>query len=253
MELLVAGFLNKKMDNGFISLHRKIKENPIWQDRDLAFLFIHLLLSANHQRKKILRKGQEEWIERGQLKTGRNLLSLETGIPPGSIWRMIDSLRRLGILSIKSSNKYSIITIIKYNDYQLSVKNMSSKISYKRATGEQQVSTNNNDNNINNEIINHSAQGADETNQLFKIFYDTINPNINYAHKGNRDAAKWLINKYGLEKVLNAAKFAISVQGKPYAPTINTPSQLKIKMADLVAYQQKEQTKLTTKKKGLVL
>lgn len=82
---------------------------------------------------------------------------------------------------------------------------------------------------------------ANEENQLFKIFYETINPNINYSHKGNRNDAKWLINKYGLEKVLSAAKYAISVQGKQYAPTITTPSQLKNKMSELIIYQKKQQ------------
>jgi len=92
-----------------------------------------------------------------------------------------------------------------------------------------------------------------EENQLFKLFYETINPNINYAHKGNRNDATWLIGKYGIEKVINAAKFAISVQGKPYAPTINTPSQLKNKMADLVAYQKREEGKNINQSKTLIL
>lgn len=72
---------------------------------------------------------------------------------------------------------------------------------------------------------------------LFKLFYETINPNINFANKTDRTAAKWLIGKYGLEKTMVAAEYAISVQSDKYAPTITTPYQLKEKMASLAKYK----------------
>jgi len=86
------------------------------------------------------------------------------------------------------------------------------------------------------EII-QQAQLAEPINQVINIFYETINPNINYANKSNREATEWLIGKHGLEKVMNATRYAISVQKDKYAPTINTPTQLKDKMASLVKYK----------------
>lgn len=239
------------MDNGFITLHRKIQDNPIFQNSELFHLFVCLLLDANHERKRILRKGQEEWIERGQLKTGQYLLAIKTGIPRGSIHHYLMTLQNLGILSIKASSKYSIITIVKYSDYQSKKESVSSKVSSKLVTDKLHVSTNNNVNNVNNVTITHPPE-ADEVNQLFKIFYETINPNINYAHKGNRNDAKWMIDKWGLDKILMTAKYAISIQGKPYSPTITTPSQLKNKMSELRIYAEKQKT-TNQPKKGLVL
>ena len=77
-----------------------------------------------------------------------------------------------------------------------------------------------------------------ESQELFNLFYETINPNINFANKTERAAADWLIEKYGLEKVLKAAKYAISIQGVKYTPTITTPYQLKEKMSALAKYKQ---------------
>lgn len=77
-----------------------------------------------------------------------------------------------------------------------------------------------------------------ESQELFNLFYETINPNINFANKTDRSAADWLIGKYGLEKVLKAAKYAISIQGVKYTPTITTPYQLKEKMSALAKYKQ---------------
>lgn len=82
-------------------------------------------------------------------------------------------------------------------------------------------------------------------NQIIDIFYKTINPNINYANKSNRDSTNWLIGKYGLEKIIAAAKYAVSVQGQQYAPTITTPTQLKNKMAELSIFKKKSNNSTT--------
>lgn len=73
--------------------------------------------------------------------------------------------------------------------------------------------------------------------QVFEIFYRSINPNINYGNKTNRAAAEWLIHKYTLEKTLEAARYACSVQNQQFAPTITTPYQLKEKMAALIKFK----------------
>jgi DNA-binding transcriptional regulator YhcF (GntR family) len=83
----------------------------------------------------------------------------------------------------------------------------------------------------------------DEVNAVFEIFYQTINPNINYGNRTTRTAAEWLVKKYGFEKTLDIARFACSVQGQPYAPTITTPYQLKEKMAQLVVFAKRQDNK----------
>lgn len=91
-------------------------------------------------------------------------------------------------------------------------------------------------------------QGSQENqvNLLMDIFYETINPTINYARKDSRDAAQWMIDKWGFERVEKMTRYACSIHGKRYAPTITTPFQLKEKLSALKAYKDQNSTKKFT-------
>jgi len=73
---------------------------------------------------------------------------------------------------------------------------------------------------------------------VFNLFKQ-INPLINFGHKTNRKAVEELLTLGGLEKTEKLVKYAISVQGQKYAPTITTPYQLKEKLAQLKIYYNK--------------
>ena len=90
------------------------------------------------------------------------------------------------------------------------------------------------------------AQGAEQ--KLFNIFYKSINPTISFNNKTEWKAAEELITKFGEEKTFRTAEYAISIHGKPYAPNIASPYQLKAKLPDLMAYYKKENSKQTTNK-----
>lgn len=75
------------------------------------------------------------------------------------------------------------------------------------------------------------------TAPLFAAFYNTVNPGINFGNKTSRLAAEFLIRRFGLEKSLTMAAYAISIQDQPYAPTINTPYMLKEKLATLIKFK----------------
>lgn len=74
--------------------------------------------------------------------------------------------------------------------------------------------------------------------EIISIFneFKKINPSTNYGNTTQRKAIQWLIAEYGFEQSLNTVRYALSVQGKDYAPTITTPHQLKEKIAALKIY-----------------
>jgi len=148
-------------------------------------------------------------------------------------------------------------------------------VNNKRTTSEQQVNTNNNDNNDNNDnniysseknnngyqmdtngismvdagedrIVENSRgkktseQSSHEINKVFDVFYE-INPTINYGNKTSRKAAEWMIHKWGVDAVISMAEYACSIHGKPYAPTVTTPYQLKEKISTIKAYKEKQE------------
>jgi hypothetical protein len=98
------------------------------------------------------------------------------------------------------------------------------------------------------EELKYTAQGAAVQNniqiqigELFDIFKKSINPTINFGHTTQRRAAQELIEKFGYEKAINTAKYAVSIQGQKFAPTITTPYLLQTKLAELLIYYKKQQ------------
>jgi len=99
---------------GWIKLHRRIIKWD-WADDPKTFsLFIHLILMANHEEKEW--KGER--IMRGQLITGRKNLARQTGLSEQSIRTSLRRLQLTNNLTIKTTNKNSIITITNYDSYQ---------------------------------------------------------------------------------------------------------------------------------------
>lgn len=108
-----------KINNGFITLHRKIINHPVFQNSKLFKLFITLLFEANYEDTRFLsQKHGEILIKRGQLVTGRNKLSKLSHLNPNTIKCLLVTLVKLQIITTKTTNKYSVITIVKYDDYQ---------------------------------------------------------------------------------------------------------------------------------------
>lgn len=88
---------------------------------------------------------------------------------------------------------------------------------------------------------------ADPINEIFDVFYKTINPTINFGNITQRKAVEVLFEKVGYEKTLSATRYAISIQIDKYAPTITSPVQLLNKYGDLQAYYAKHNIKKESK------
>ena len=109
-----------KNNNGFIKIHRQITENMLWRKPETSHLFIHLLIKAKYKsEKQVLLDGNEIEIKRGQLITGRKKLAIETGLTENEVQYSLELLKLHQQIHNETSNQYSIITLIKYDDYQL--------------------------------------------------------------------------------------------------------------------------------------
>ncbi|CDQ39516.1 hypothetical protein [Virgibacillus salexigens] len=181
---------------GYISLHRKLMENPIWADPNYLKLWIYCLFEATHKEREQLVGNQMVKLERGQFITGRYSLSedMNRGVKPKqkldklTWWRHLNNLEKFGMLNIKSTNKYSIVTIVNYDVYQSNQhkteQDNEHQMNNKRTSDEHHLNTNNNVNNGNNKK-NSPKQVYDETSiyyQLAEYFLDKIRNN-NPEHK----------------------------------------------------------------------
>lgn len=85
-----------------------------YSDTNVVRIFLHCLLKANYQDRQW--KGMT--IERGQFVTGREILAKETGLTIQQVRTALDKLKSTGEITIKVTNKYSIITVCNYETYQ---------------------------------------------------------------------------------------------------------------------------------------
>ena len=102
------------MHSSFITLDRKILEWEWYTDPNTMRVFIHCLIKANWR--------QKEWkgitIERGSFITSGDKLSDQLNLSRKQILTSLKKLKKTGEISTKGYNKFTLISIVKYDDYQ---------------------------------------------------------------------------------------------------------------------------------------
>lgn len=150
------------MDNqGFIFLHRRFLDWEWYGEPNMVALFIHILLSANYEAKRW--KGIE--IERGQFITSLQSLSDAIGVSVMKVRTCLKRLEETGEITTKTTNKYSVITICKYDSYQSQNSDANKQITNNQQTDNKQITIkqqSNNNNIINKEINNNISSLSNE-------------------------------------------------------------------------------------------
>ena len=100
--------------NGYIRLFRKFTQWEWYKNINTKILFLHCLLKANWEDSKF--EGQV--IKRGSFVTGRKKLAKELCITEQQVRTALQHLVSTNEITIKKTNKYSIITINNYDMYQ---------------------------------------------------------------------------------------------------------------------------------------
>ena len=155
-------------NGGWICLFRKFINWEWYQDINVKVVFLHLLLTANHKDSKW--QGIE--IKRGQKITSISHLASEVNLSVRQVRTALNKLEMTNEITIETTNKYTLISIVKYNFYQ-DKDNENDKQNNtqddKRATNERQTNdkratTNNNDNNItiNNNDNNNNIPASED-------------------------------------------------------------------------------------------
>ncbi|MGA4519621.1 hypothetical protein ACPA0F_20395 [Solibacillus silvestris] len=136
-------------------MHRKVMDNPIFSNANMLKLWILCLLKATHTEHKQLVGNQIIVLQQGQFITGRDALFNEFNkgakssevVSSVSLWRWLKKFEEWQMLNIKTTTKYSVVTVFNWVEYQQSEQ----QVNNKRTANEQQMITNNNVNNANKE------------------------------------------------------------------------------------------------------
>lgn len=123
--------------DGWIKLHRSLLDWKYWGDHESLTLWIYLLQMANHK---------EGWnfrgikLNPGQLLTGRDKLADACCLHRSKVERILKKLEIEQQIEQQKTNKFRIITIVKWNEYQIgemqTEQQSEQQMSNKRATNE---------------------------------------------------------------------------------------------------------------------
>jgi len=128
---------------GWIKLHRKMT-NSVWYSKpEYVATWVHLLMRANHKDGEWMCGNQIVKIKRGQFASGRKQLSREIGITENKLRAIINHFKTNQQLHQQAFSKYSVFTVLNYDDYQES----NQQITSKPPANHQQLTTNKNDKN----------------------------------------------------------------------------------------------------------
>ncbi|MCL4510016.1 MAG: hypothetical protein M1470_02965 [Bacteroidetes bacterium] len=104
--------------NGWIKLHRQSLDSAVFQNGNLWQVWCWCLMKATHEEKKMLWNGQEIVLRPGQFLSGRFSGAKECHMKPSTFRNQIALLEELGNLDINSDSRSSLITVIKWCEFQ---------------------------------------------------------------------------------------------------------------------------------------
>ena len=103
------------IQGGWIKIHRKMVGWEWYSNPTTFCVWMHLLIEANHEPTK--------WhgltIAAGQLVTTVKQLTKSTGLSVQQVRTALSNIQSTNEITIKATNKFSIITICKYVQYQM--------------------------------------------------------------------------------------------------------------------------------------
>ena len=135
------------MQLGWIKLHRQFIKWEWYSNSTVKNLFIHLLLKANHEDKK----WQGKLIKKGSLITSYPHLADELGFSIQNIRTALNKLKSTGELTVKTTSKYSYVSITNYDDYQATNSLANSQLTVNQQATNSQLTTNKNVKNVKND------------------------------------------------------------------------------------------------------
>lgn len=192
------------MLQGWIKLYRKLLNDPIAHKPNYLALWITLLLLANHQDHEFVQKDKKRQIKRGQILTGRDALSRQTGIKSSTIERILKYFENEQQIEQQTTNKYRVITILNWESYQniekQTAKKVGSKTDSKKTANGQQMDTYKNDkNNKNDKKIHNTGKNSKFTPPTIEQIRErckekgyTIKPETFYYYY---EANGWMVGK----------------------------------------------------------
>ena len=205
---------------GWIKLHRKLSENPLWQCEPFTRgqAWVDLVLLTNHDDNYFYKRGVKIDVKRGQCGWSELALSKRWQWSRSKVRKFLNDLEKEQQIVQQKSNVTQIITINNYDKYQEKEQQKDTKKTPKR----QQKDTNKNEKNDKNEKKKNIPEFSE-----FKNYVLLKEPRIDLqALKFKYDS--WIENDWKTGKNNNITNWKTTILNTiQYLPKIDKPNIVK--------------------------
>jgi len=106
----------------WIKLHKDLLDSYCFANPVSLKIWIWILMKANYKKSHVFvpvgNSGVTVEIDRGQMLFGRFKAEEELNIDGSTIYKQLKKLEKLEQIKLQPSNYYTIVTVLKFNDYQ---------------------------------------------------------------------------------------------------------------------------------------
>lgn len=135
------------MTEGWIKLHRQIRDNPFYTNPAALSVWVECLLRASHAERDFYLKREKVTLQAGQFVIGRDEFGKAIGISGSTAWYWLLQFESDSMVDIKKTAKGSIVSVKNWVKYQV----VDSTSDNRKTADEQQMNTNKKVKNDNNE------------------------------------------------------------------------------------------------------
>ena len=175
------------MDKGWVSIHRKILKNPILKMNRSYSRFeawIYLLLRATYNNQKVVLGSDIYELKSGEILTSQKKLCKQFKWGNSRLRTFLKLLQKDGMINVKTNSKLTMITMLKFNDFQ------KRQTENKYQTNIKQIHSNKG-NKINKDIYTRIDEFKKQCEELLPTEHDEYENFINYYTEYNDGGKKF--------------------------------------------------------------
>jgi DNA-binding transcriptional regulator YhcF (GntR family) len=106
------------MTQGYILLHRSLKDNARSSDPKWMSVVVHMLLMASHSEWDAHYNGSRKKLKPGQFITGARVLGERAGVQKDKVISIWNDLEADQMIQTQRGNKHTLITFVNWKQYQ---------------------------------------------------------------------------------------------------------------------------------------
>jgi DnaD/phage-associated family protein len=171
---------------------------------------MYCLLKASHTDHKQLVGMKVIELKPGQFVFGRSRAASELNMSESTVWRYMKLLEKLDSIVLKPNNKFTVVTVGKWGNYQAHDTDGEQQMDNKRTTNEQQMDTNKNVKNVKNSSSSGSSQ-----NDVIGFYHQNLQIGVTSSPYVYEQIQHWIVD-LDTDLVLAAMKLSAKKEKKGF-------------------------------------